>query len=111
MNNATDYLCLKALHKKFLSCVFSASPPDVGAYFGFAAGCEARLCLAAKVPMSWGYAPRPACGPQQPGLSPNEGLSPFRKTQLNGEAEPRLTSGGKAAATTLTFCANQCLAF
>ena len=33
----------------------------------------------------------------QQGLSPNQGQSPFAILEMNGEAEPRLTSGGEAA--------------
>ena len=49
-----------------------------------------------------GYAPGSAYGPQNR-ASPNEGRSPVRKIQPNGGAQPRLTSGGEAAAIELKY--------
>jgi hypothetical protein len=44
---------------------------------GFAAGCEARLCLAARVPENWGWAPGSASGLQTWGKARTEGAAPF----------------------------------
>jgi len=88
----------------------AAPPPDVssedilqrysGAYgCGSAAGCEAGLRPAvASVKKRWGYAPGPASGPETLGQSPNQGRSPPLNSNIDGGAEPRLTSGGEAAA-------------
>jgi hypothetical protein len=63
---------------------------------GFAARCEARLCLAVEFSKLSGWAPGSGLWPIPLGQSPNQGLSPIYKRNGYGGAEPRLTSGGKA---------------
>jgi len=64
-------------------------------YFGYAAGCEARLCLAVYCERRVGLAPRPAFGQKSRGKARTKGIAQLH-SQRNGEAKPRLTSGGKA---------------
>lgn len=44
----------------------------------------------------WGFAPRTASGPE-PRAEPEPGAQPLSLFERDGEAEPRLTSGGGAA--------------
>jgi hypothetical protein len=65
---------------------------------GFAAGCEVGLCPTGGNLWNLGYAPGMGYAPTNDGQSPNQGHSPISNFSVNGGAEPRLTSGGKAAA-------------
>jgi hypothetical protein len=65
---------------------------------GFAAGCEARLCLAVDAPQDFGLSPWFGLWPINLGLKPGPRAQPHWSLGLNGEAEPRLTSGGEAGA-------------
>jgi len=46
-----------------------------------------------------GLRPWSGVRPETLGQSPNQGPSPTVRVEVNGEAQPRLTSGGKAGAT------------
>ena len=83
--------------------VAEPSAQKVNLSAGFAAGCEARLCLAAKLTESLGWAPGPAFGPKTWGQSPNRGRSPVQTPELSGGAKPRLTSGGEAGGNRSSF--------
>jgi hypothetical protein len=64
---------------------------------GSAAGCEARLRLAGVASETLGSAPGMAFGQYISGQSPHhQGQSPVVQLKCDGEAKPRLTSGGGA---------------
>jgi hypothetical protein len=78
--------------KRELGCRGFASK----SYRGFAARCEARLCLA--VALKKGTWALPLVRPMaQKGQARTMGTAPGYYSQRDGEAKPRLTSGGKAA--------------
>jgi hypothetical protein len=70
---------------------------------GFAAGCEARLCLAVTLEFENGLCPWFGLCPQRYGPKAEPGAQPKTFRNLDGEAEPRLTSGGEAAAEGIKF--------
>ena len=78
---------------------------------GFAAGCEAGLRPAVGLNYcDLGYAPGSGSAHSNMGRSPYQGHSPFLYIRADGEAKPRLTSGGEAVTESanikFTKCAN-----
>ena len=69
---------------------------------GFAAGCEARLCLAVRTLIVLWLCPRFGLCPNVQAKGRTRGLAQSLEN-LDGEAEPRLTSGGKAGVDEVKF--------
>ena len=74
---------------------------------GFAAGCEARLCLAVQIKERNRAMPLVFLLPHKFGREARTKGAAHIQTIVCGEAEPRLTSGGKAARK-LTFESKPC---
>ena len=71
---------------------------------GFAAGCEAGLCPAVDLTISVGLCPWSGlCPPSGKGQARTRGIAPKLFENADGGAEPRLTSGGEAAADGSSF--------
>jgi hypothetical protein len=66
--------------------------------FGSAARCEARLCRAVRNLRICGLCPRFGSGVENAG-KPQAGGTAENFPQVDGGAEPRLTSGGRAASS------------
>jgi hypothetical protein len=68
--------------------------------FGSAAGCEARLCRAvSNLRDFWAVPPVRPLASEKAGKARTGGTAPFLSIYHNGGAEPRLTSGGRAASS------------
>ena len=76
--------------------IVAAVSPTASQHCGLAARCEAGLCPAAATLFAFGLGPSFAlCAIR---AEPETGAEPMVQLPVNGGAEPRLTSGGVAAA-------------
>ena len=72
--------------------------PQESCCLGFAAGCAARLCLAGAAEFTTGFAPGSGLPQRLWAKGRTKGKAHENLIEATSEAQPRCTSGGKAAA-------------
>jgi hypothetical protein len=91
-----------SLGRYSLPSAANTAPPEKSVRttnFGSAAGCEARLCRAVSNLRDYGLCPSFRLWPVKMRAKPEPRHSPFLFSYCDGGAEPRLTSGGRAASS------------